>query len=322
MGVIAVLVFIGVFAAIALPMAAAAPSDHSKKALATLDAALKSESKQAVLQQNMDLRKDEQLSSIPWLNKKLLSIELAPYLRKMLSQAELDWSPGRLLIMTVACCLLPSYFLFLSFQSYPLALVAGVVFGGLPFGCVFFKRSRRFSAFEKNLPEALDLMVSGLRAGHSLLAAMALVSRECPEPVKSEFKICFEEQNYGLEMKTALENLLVRIPLQDLKITATAILIQKESGGNLAEVLDKTSHVIRERFRLKRQIMVHTAQGRLTGLVLTCLPIVLGIGIYFVDPGMISILWHRQIGIEMMWGAAGLIMLGGFVIYQIVNIDV
>ena len=322
MGIIAVLVFIGVFVVIALPMALAAPSDNSKKALATLDAALKSESKQAVLQQKLNVRKNELLSSIPWLNKRLLKVELAPYLRKMLSQAELDWSPGRLLIMTVACCALPSYFLFLSFQSYPLALVGGVVCGLLPFGWVVFKRSRRFSAFEKNLPEALDLMVSGLRAGHSLLAAMALVSRECPEPVKSEFKICFEEQNYGLEMKTALENMLARVPLQDLKITATAILIQKESGGNLAEVLDKTSHVIRERFRLKRQIMVHTAQGRLTGLVLTCLPIVLGIGIYFVDPDMVSILWHRQIGIEMMWGAAGLIMLGGFVIYQIVNIDV
>jgi tight adherence protein B len=322
MGVIAVLVFIGVFALIALPMVATGPSNTSKQALAQLDAALKSESRQVIRQQNLDLRKDEQLSSIPWLNKKLVNIQLAPYLRKVLSQAELDWSPGRLLIMSAAGLVLSTYFVFLYFQSYPLALGAGLVLGSLPFGWVFFKRSRRFSAFEKYLPEALDLMVSGLRAGHSLLAAMALVSRECPEPLKSEFKICFEEQNYGLEMKTALENLIVRIPLQDLKITASAILIQKESGGNLAEVLDKTSHVIRERFRLKRQIMVHTAQGRLTGLVLTCLPIVLGVGIYFVDPGMISILWHRQIGIEMMWGAAGLIMLGGFVIYKIVNIDV
>jgi tight adherence protein B len=322
MGVIAILVFVGVFVLIALPMVASAPSNNSKQALARLDAALKSEAKQVVRLQNMDLRKDEQLSSIPWLDKGLLKFDLAPYLRKTLSQAQLDWSPGRLLIMTAAFCALPSYFVFQYFQSYPLALAAGVVFGGLPFGWMFFKRSRRFSAFEKNLPEALDLMVSGLRAGHSLLAAMALVSRECPEPVKSEFKICFEEQNYGLEMNSALENMIMRIPLQDLKITATAILIQKESGGNLAEVLDKTSHVIRERFRLKRQIMVHTAQGRLTGLVLTCLPIALGIGIYFVDPGMISILWHRQIGIEMMWGAAGLIMLGGFVIYKIVNIDV
>jgi len=148
------------------------------------------------------------------------------------------------------------------------------------------------------------------------------VARECPQPVGGEFKICFEEQNYGLEMKAALESLIVRVPLQDLKITTTAILIQKESGGNLAEVLDKTAYVIRERFRLKRQIMVHTAQGRLTGLILTLLPIVLGVGIYFVDPGMISILWHRQIGIELMWAAAGLIVLGGFVIWKIVDIDV
>jgi tight adherence protein B len=322
MGIIAVLVFIGVFAIIALPFAAAAPSQNSKQALAQLDAVLATEPKQASGPQNVSLRKDEQLSSIPWLNKKLLRLEIAPYLRRVLSQAELDWSPGRLLIMTAACFALPSYILFLSFQSLALSLVSGLVLGAMPFGWVMFKRSRRFAAFEKELPEALDLMVSGLRAGHSLLAAMALVSKECPEPIKGEFKICFEEQNYGLEMKSALDNLLIRIPLQDMKITATAIMIQKESGGNLAEVLDKTSHVIRERFRLKRQIMVHTAQGRLTGLVLTLLPIVLGIGIYFVDPGMISILWHRQIGIEMMWGAAGLICLGGFVIYQIVNIDV
>ena len=322
MGLIAVLVFIGVFVLIALPMVAAAPSNNTKQAMATLDAALKGESQQVERQQSMSLRKNEQLSSIPWLNRRLVKIELAPYLRKMLSQAELDWSPGRLLIMSVACFALTSYILFLFFQSYPLALLGALVLGGLPFAWVMFKRSRRFSAFEKNLPEALDLMVSGLRAGHSLLAAIALVARECPEPIKGEFKICFEEQNYGLEMKTALENLLVRIPLQDMKITSTAILIQKESGGNLAEVLDKTSHVIRERFRLKRQIMVHTASGRLTGLILTIMPIVLGVAIYFVDPGMISILWHRDIGIKMMWGAAGLIALGGFVIYQIVNIDV
>jgi tight adherence protein B len=322
MGIITVFVFIGVFALIALPLAVAASSNNSKQAVAQLDAVLKTEPQKAARQQNMNLRKDEQLSSIPWLNKKLVKLELAPYLRKMLSQANLNWSPGRLLIMTSACFALPSYILYLSFQSFLLAMISGVVLGGLPFGWVVFKRARRFGAFEKYLPEALDLMVSGLRAGHSLLAAMSLVAKECPEPIKGEFKICFEEQNYGLEMKSALDNLLTRVPLQDMKITATAILIQKESGGNLAEVLDKTSHVIRERFRLKRQIMVHTAQGRLTGLVLTLLPIVLGIGIYFVDPGMISILWHRDIGIKMMWGAAGLICLGGFVIYQIVNIDV
>jgi tight adherence protein B len=217
---------------------------------------------------------------------------------------------------------IPTYALLEVTGNSLLAFASGAVLGLLPFGFVVVKRQRRFSSFEKNLPEALDLMVSGLRAGHSLLAAMALVARECPQPVGGEFKICFEEQNYGLEMKAALASLIQRIPLQDLKITTTAILIQKESGGNLAEVLDKTAYVIRERFRLKRQIMVHTAQGRLTGLILTLLPIVLGVGIYFVDPGMISILWHRDIGIKLMWAAAGLIVLGGIVIWKIVDIDV
>ncbi len=320
---IIMVVFIGVFALIALPLVAAAPSNNSKQAMAALDAVLSNEPKKIVGgNQNLNLRKNEQVSSIPWLNRKLIKLDVVPYLRQMLSQAALNWNPGRLLIMSAACFVLPPYIVYIFLQSWPLALASGAVMGMMPFGWVMFKRSRRFSAFEKTLPEALDLMVSGLRAGHSLLAAMALVAKECAEPVKGEFKICFEEQNYGLEMKAALENLLSRVPLQDMKITATAILIQKETGGNLAEVLDKTTHVIRERFRLKRQIMVHTAQGRLTGWILTMLPIALGLGIYFVDPKMISILWHRDIGIKMLWSAAGLMMLGGFVIHQIVNIDV
>jgi tight adherence protein B len=321
MGLIIGLVFVGVFTLIALPLAAMGPSNSAKQALATLDSAIKVDRRE-LLPQKLNVRKNELLSSIPWLNKRLLQFELTPYLRRMLSQADLDWSAGRLLLFCAAGFVIPAYALLTLTDQPLLALAAGVVLGTLPFAFVLFKRHRRFGEFEKNLPEALDLMVSGLRAGHSLLAAMALVARECPAPVNSEFKICFEEQNYGLEMKVALENLVVRVPLQDLKITTTAILIQKESGGNLAEVLDKTAYVIRERFRLKRQIMVHTASGRLTGLILTLLPVALGVGIYFIDPGMISILWHRKIGIEMMWAAAGLIAIGGFVIHKIVDIDV
>ncbi|MGO8935290.1 MAG: type II secretion system F family protein [Terracidiphilus sp.] len=321
MGLIIGLIFVGIFTLIALPLAAMGPSNSAKQALATLDSAIKVDRRE-LLPQKLNVRKNELLSSIPWLNQKLLKFELTPYLRKMLSQADLDWSAGRLLLVCAAGLVIPTYALLETTGNTLLAFASGAVLGVLPFAFVLFKRHRRFSTFEKNLPEALDLMVSGLRAGHSLLAAMALVARECPQPVGGEFKICFEEQNYGLEMKAALQSLVLRVPLQDLKITTTAILIQKESGGNLAEVLDKTAYVIRERFRLKRQIMVHTAQGRMTGLILTCLPVVLGIGIYFVDPGMISILWHRQIGIELMWAAAGLIVLGGLVIWKIVDIDV
>jgi len=321
MGLIIGLVFVGVFALIALPLAAMGPSSSAKQAMATLDSAIKVD-RRDLLPQKLNVRKNELLSSIPWLNQKLLKFELTPYLRNILSQADLDWSAGRLMLLCAAGFIIPTYALLETTSNTLLAFVAGGVLGVLPYAFVLFKRQRRFSAFEKHLPEALDLMVSGLRAGHSLLAAMALVARECAPPVNSEFKICFEEQNYGLEMKEALGNLITRVPVQDLMIATTAILIQKESGGNLAEVLDKTAYVIRERFRLKRQIMVHTAQGRFTGLILTLLPIVLGIGIYFVDPGMISILWHRDIGIKLMWAAAGLISIGGFVIWKIVDIDV
>ena len=317
-----VLVFIGVFALIAVPLALAGGSGNSKQALAALDAVLKTEPNRVMREQNLSVLKNDSLSSIPWLNKKLLRLDVAAHLHKVLSQAALDWSPGRLLLMTVVCVFVPSYILYVTFHSLPLTLIAAVVIGAVPYGWVMFKRSRRFAAFEKILPEALELMVSGLRAGHSLLAAIALVSKECQEPVKGEFKICFEEQNYGLEMKSALENLLNRVPLQDMKITAAAIIIQKESGGNLAEVLDKTAAVIRDRFRLRRQVQVHTAQGRLTGWILTCLPIGLGFMIYLVDPALISILWTNPTGIKMLWATAVMIALGGFFIRQIVTIDV
>jgi len=165
-------------------------------------------------------------------------------------------------------------------------------------------------------------MVSGLRAGHSLIAAMGLVGREVPDPVGGEFKACFEEQNYGLELKSAIENLIDRVPLQDMRIVATAIMIQKESGGNLAEVLDKTSYVIRERFRLKREIRTHTAQGRLTGWILSLLPVVLGIALFFVNPQMMSILWTRPIGVDLLWASAAMTVVGGLIIRHIVNMEV
>jgi len=323
MGLIAILVFVGVFAAIALPLVALnlGPSQQSRQAMVSLDSALATESP-VQREQIVNLRKESQMSSIPWLNRKLLQFELAPHLHGMLSQAQLSWSAGRLLAMCAACFMVPGYIVYLRFGSILLALLVGILLGLAPYGWVRYMRAKRFALFEKGLPEALDLMVSGLRAGHSLIAAMGLVARECADPVGSEFRTCFEEQNYGLELKTAMDNLLQRVPLQDLRIVATAIMIQKESGGNLAEVLDKAAHAIRERFRLKRQVMVHTAQGRLTGWILTLLPLVLGIALYFANPAMMSILWTRAIGIKLLWTACGMTAVGGLIIRHIVNMDV
>lgn len=323
LGLIAVLVFLGVFGVVALVALAigSGASQQAKQVHATLDSALATEG-QEERSQSLDLRKSEQLSTIPWLNQKLSKIELGPRIQSLLYQADLKWTAGGLLTACGLCFGIGAYLVYWRLGSLLAAFLIGLAAGAAPFGWVFRKRGKRLDVFQEGLPEALDLMVSALKAGHSLVAAMGSVARECADPIGCEFKSCFEEQNYGLEMKTAMDNMINRVPLQDLRIVATAIMIQKESGGNLAEVLDKTSHVIRERFRLKRQVAVHTAQGRMSGWVLTLLPIVLGIALYFLNPEMISTLWTNPVGIKMLWAASIMVVLGGLMIRHIVNMDV
>ena len=324
MNLIVVVVFMGAFAVVALLLVASGTgaSQQTKKVLAALNSALATSGWTTSADQMVDLRKQELFSAIPWINRWLMKIELAPRLRLMLYQANLKWTAGGLILMSIGFFAIPGYIAYLRTESTVLGLLIGLVLGSTPLMYVLFKRSRRFNKFETELPDALELMVSALRVGHSLNAALGLVARECPDPLSTEFRICFDEQNYGLELRTAMDNLITRIPLQDLKIVATAVLIQKESGGNLAEVLEKTGQVIRERFRLKRQIMTHTAQGRLTGLILTLLPIILGILLYFLNPKSMSLLWTRDIGIKLLYTSAAMTIVGGLIIRKIVNIDV
>jgi tight adherence protein B len=224
--------------------------------------------------------------------------------------------------MSLACLAGPGYLVELRTGSVILGLLIGAALGFLPLSYVLIKRGKRFKKFEAGLPDALDLMTSALRVGHSFNSALSLVSRECADPIGSEFRAAFDEQNFGLELRVALENLIARIPLQDLKIVVTAILIQRESGGNLAEVLEKTAYVIRQRFRLKRQVMTHTAQGRLTGWILTILPVALGIGLYIINPDTESLLWHREIGVKLLFAGAGMMVIGTLIIQKIVRMDV
>jgi tight adherence protein B len=324
MPLIVVLIFIGLFAVIAPLLVAWSGSGNGrqkKQAIAALNTALGEARKQEVTP-ILDFRKRELFSSIPLLNKLLARIDLVPRLQKKLNQADLKWTPGSLLLMSTACFAAPAYLIDLQTSSLILSLLVGAVLGFIPMGIVMVKRGKRFGKFEQGLPDALDLMTSALRVGHSFNAALSLVTRECADPIGSEFRICFDEQNFGLELRTALENLTARIPLQDLKIVVTAILIQRESGGNLAEVLEKTAYVIRQRFRLKRQVMVHTAQGRLTGWILTVLPVVLGVGLYIVNPDTMSLLWKREIGVKLMFAAGGMLVVGTLIIQKIVRMDV
>lgn len=323
MGLILGLTFVGVFSSVALMLYASGSgaAQQAKQVQATLDSALATESQQ-MRDQFVNLRKNEQLSAIPWINARLGKIELGSKLQALIHQAHLQWTVGTLLGLCGVCLALPAFIVHWKTGSTLISLLAGLVAGFLPIAFVLFKRSKRFGAFEKELPQACDLMVSALRAGQSLIAAMGMVSRECSDPLGGEFRTCFEEQNFGLELKTAIENLLHRVPLQDLRIVCTAILIQKESGGNLAEVLDKTAHVIRERFRLRREVSTRTAQGRMTGWVLTLLPVILGAALYMVNPTMMSMLWKRDIGIKLLYAASAMIVIGGLIIRKIVNLDI
>jgi tight adherence protein B len=320
---VAIVTFIGVFVALSLVLfAAGMGAARTEQTKANLETALASNRVSAGHAGDVDFRKEEVFSNIPWLNRWLLKMEVAPRLRAVLRQADLNWTAGGLLLGMAACLIVPTYLVYLRTGQVLFGILCGVLCAYAPIGYVLHRRSKRFTAFEEGLPEALDLMVSGLRAGHSLVAALKLVAQESADPIGAEFRLCFEEQNYGLELRAALENMIARMPLQDLRITATALLVQKESGGNLAEVLEKTSNIIRERFKLKRQVRVHTAQGRLTGWILSLLPLVLGIALYILDPETMSILWTRKIGQELIMLSIVMTIIGGLIIRKIVNMEV
>jgi tight adherence protein B len=325
MFLIIVVVFVGVFAVVALVASATGtgPSKQDKEMLARLDSALATgKGKSEMSDLLVDVRKSDALSTIPLIDRVLRQIELTPRLRRLLYQADLKLTVGGLMLICAGAFLIPGYLIYWRTHNIIFGVVIGLVFGFAPIGFVLFKRSQRLAKFEEGLPEALDLICSALRVGHSFNSALGLVTRECSAPVGPEFRICFDEQNYGLELKTALENMTNRVPVQDLRIVVTGILIQKESGGNLAEVLEKAAEVIRERFRLRRQIRTHTAQGRLTGLILTLLPIGLGCALYFINPEMMSLLWTRDIGVKLLYAAGIMIVIGGLIIRKIVNMDV
>lgn len=268
-----------------------------------------------------DIMKREVYSGNPLFNTILQRLKASGALNTLIRQADLRWNVSMVLLGSVVLFFAATLLGRKMLHSFLLGFLVGVAAGLAPYLYLRFRRAARLRRFAALLPEAIDLLSRALRAGHALTAAIEMVAREVADPVGTEFRRTFEEQNFGLPLREALLNLANRIPVADLHFLVTAMLVQKETGGNLAEVLDKTSHVIRDRFRLKRQVQVHTAQGRMTGWILSMLPVVLGFLLYLVNPQMMSILWHKDIGIKLIWTAAGMTVFGGLVIRHIVNLD-
>ena len=270
----------------------------------------------------LDLLRHELLGSLPLMDRILHRIELFGRLRTFLVQSEVPWTIGDLLTRIGAAAAMGGLIGYWRTEIPMIALVIAGCAGSIPLLYVVYRRNKRFLEFESQLPGALDLICRALRAGHGLVAGLKMVGDEIPDPVGSEFRKAFDEQNFGLELKESLYNLTERVPLQDVRIIVTAILIQRETGGNLAEVLEKAATVIRERYRLKRQIRTHTAQGRLTGWILSLLPLILGIALFLVRPDFMSTLWTTDRGRRWLVTATIMMIIGAYVIRRIIRIRV
>jgi tight adherence protein B len=243
-------------------------------------------------------------------------------LSKLIEQSGTSTTPSAVIVMSLAiglaAALLTSMLIHVPFLPI-VALVAGAA---APTCFLMFKKSRRMAQFEEQFPEALDLLSRALRAGHAFQTAMGMVADDLKEPVGPEFRKTFDQQNFGLPLRDSLFQLADRLPLMDVRFFTTAVLIQRDTGGNLAEILDNLAHVVRERFRIRRDIRTKTAHGRFTGLVLLGLPAGLGVILAMINPDHMDLLFTHRIG-QMLIGIAIVMQTVGFFwIRRILDLEV
>lgn len=239
-----------------------------------------------------------------------------------IQQAGLSWTLEHYLVLTGAWALSGGVAA-LVLAGGGSAVLAGAVAGALlPSLYVRRKRTRRLRAFEEQVPEAIDLIARAIRAGHPLAAGLRMVAEETADPLAGEFRRVFEEQKFGLPFEESLNGLMKRIPVVDVRILVTAILVQRDIGGNLAEILDNLSRMIRVRFTVRRQLQTFTAQGRMSGYVLAALPVVVGGLLFLLNPAYILVLFREPVGQYLLVGALGLQLTGFLFIRKIVSIPI
>jgi tight adherence protein B len=268
------------------------------------------------------LIRDEGLSALPWLDRALGNWSKIGAFQHVLSQAGIEAKPGKIILTTAVVAMAGYLCASLFFGKALFGLAAAVVVGVIPIFVIFYRRRSRLRAFEKNLPEAIDLLARAVRAGHALYNGIEIVGQEMNEPLAGEFRKTFEEQRLGLEFREALVNLTKRVPLQDVKFFAAALTIQDETGGNLAEILANLAATVRERFKIRGDVRVKTAQGRMTAVILTSLPPGMLILLNFLNPGYSRVLFTDPYGIMAISIAAALQVVGAFILWRIVDIDV
>jgi tight adherence protein B len=298
------------------------PTRSEKNLQGRLESIERGPDETAVVDETPDIVKRANLSDIPLLEVMLRRLAPAKRLQNVLSQADLGWSVGRVISGTIFLLVVVPFITGFFIPNLVIQLISGVVAATGIYLFIFAKRSMRLNRFNELLPEGIDLLTRALRAGHSINAAIEMVSREVPEPVGGEFRRTFEEQNFGLPMREAMTNLAERIPIADLQFLVTAILVQKETGGNLVEILEKTASVLRERLRLKGQLAIYTAQGRLTGWILAGMPFFIFIGMNILNPKYGRVLLDDPFGRQLIYTGLALMVVGGYIIRRIVDVKV
>ena len=272
--------------------------------------------------QESALVRDDLMSRIPALDELLRRSERVSMLQKMLNQGEVNIRPGNFLIICVLCATVLGVVLFFAADNLLFGWAGALLGFFLPYAYASHMRSKRFQRFEEKFPEAMDTLARAVRAGHAFTTALELIANEIAEPIAGEFRQLYEEQKFGLPVREALLNLTERIPLVDVKFFVTAVMLQRETGGNLAEILDNLSYVIRERFKIMRQVRVHTAQGRMTMLLLMALPPIIVVTMRLLNPGFIQPLFTDQVGHILIVAGITLQTIGYFVIRRIIAIQV
>lgn len=307
------------FTILMLATRATPPSKSMQRRLITIQQPVRSQKSDT---EGAELEKIEQRDYAVRLGKFLQRYEFSKDLQVLLIHADSSMDVGTVVFIGLGSAL-GCAFVVLLFVHAILPVVAALVAGSfVPYGMLKFKRSRRLKAFNTALPDAIDLMARALRAGHSMSSAIEVVAEQSAQPVAGEFSQVYQQQKFGLRFRDALLRMADRIPSRDLQFLITAILVQKETGGDLTEILDRTSHVIRERVRIEGEVRTHTAQGRLTGWILGLLPVIMLGLINIVSPGYSSLLFHDPIGQKMLYTGAILILIGGLVIRKVVDVEV
>ena len=321
----AILIALLVFAVVALATFAVASLLDQRRAQARLiKDRLAAASKVAEREPDPELAllRDEQLSKIPALDTLLRRSTRVTAMQDALLQAGMKLRAGNFLALCVVCGIIAAFAVLVLTKNPAIGWAALVIGAFLPYAVVSYRRQKRFEKIEELFPEAIDTLARAVRAGHAFTTALEMISNEVAEPLASEFRKLFEEQKFGMPVRDALMNLTQRVPLVDIKFFVTAVMLQRETGGNLAEILDNLSYMIRERFKIQRQVRVHTAQGRLTMALLMAMPPTVVAILFTFSPDFVHPLFHDPIGHVLLVGSITLQTIGYFVIRKIIKIQV